>query len=81
MALKADMPDFVDSGGPKNLGTGFLKNDMLPLAVGVGAAGLSVVVGLGLVNVAKPYVSQVPVLGQVIQSGANSEVPTGWEGV
>lgn len=42
--------------------------------VGVAAFGLAVALGLGLLQVGKPYVARVPVVGRLLQSGpAQSE--------
>jgi hypothetical protein len=79
--LKADMPDIIDSGGAQKLGISFVKNQIIPLALGVAVAGLSVLLGLGLLSQVRPFLSQVPVLGTIMSAGQGQDFPSGWEGI
>jgi len=80
--LKADMPDFIDSGGAQDIGRDMVMNQVLPLVFGTAAAGIAILIGAGLLSSLRPVLSNVPVVGSLIQQGGNAEdSPAGWVGL
>jgi len=81
MALKADMPDFVNSGSGSTLGIGMLKNDVLPLALGTVAALVAIMLGMGAFQQLRPVLQNVPLVGSLLQSSGGDDRPAAWRGL
>lgn len=79
--IKADMPDLIDSGGAQEVSIGYFKDQVIPLVIGVAIMGLSLMLGLGLLETFKQPLMNVPVVGNLMSSGQGSDAPSGWEGL
>jgi len=80
MALKANIPDAIDSGGDKQIGIDMIMGDVVPNVLGVGIAAGILALGLGVCSSVRPVLMNVPLVGSLLQSGDSSSVPGNWAG-
>lgn len=79
--LKADIPDALDSGGPRSIGLSMLTDQVVPLVFGVAVAAFAVLTGLGLFNSLRPVLGNVPVVGTLLAGGSGDDRPSAWRGL
>lgn len=81
MALKADMPDVVDSGGARSIDLGYIMDQGVPLALGTMLMLVFLALGAGLFQQSRGLLAQIPVVGTLLQSGQGGNQVPGWEGI
>lgn len=77
--LSADMPDFIDSGGSRDLTNVSTYEKGLSISLGTALAGIFVILGLGVLTMITSRLQGVPVVGSLVdqsgtQGGAGIEV-------